>query len=297
MSVFLDTRGNSSLAIGICGRCSRKFPIGELHSDPNYPGLMVCRADQDEFDPYRLPARQTENIALRYARPDTPLYDSDPVPQTPTASGIVLDFVNGEYTIDGVSVAVEEAIVPYEGDFLPSIFSYDDIVPGVGWAGTEGAGFPTVQLTTAAFEAIGSAPYSGTMTILMDVAAALPGPSVTASVNIICAPEEEEVYARYTRNFGSAGDELSIRDSAPTGDAAFGTPTGLTRNVPFELNFEYTGSSFSADVNGVAPLNIPVVTGAPTTITFLSGAATSEGGVLAIRRIEIATGVALIGDE
>ncbi len=73
MSVFLDTRGRSSLAIGICGRCSRKFPIGELHSDPNYPGLLVCRADQDQFDPYRLPARQPENIALRYARPDTPL--------------------------------------------------------------------------------------------------------------------------------------------------------------------------------------------------------------------------------
>ncbi len=78
MSVFLDTSGNSSLAIGICGRCSRKFPIGDLHPDPNYPGLLVCRADQDQFDPYRLPARQTENIALRYARPDTPLYEGGP---------------------------------------------------------------------------------------------------------------------------------------------------------------------------------------------------------------------------
>lgn len=78
MSVFLDTRGNSSLAIGICGRCSRKFPIGELHPDPNYPGLLVCRDDQDLFDPYRLPARQPENIALRYARPDTPLYEGGP---------------------------------------------------------------------------------------------------------------------------------------------------------------------------------------------------------------------------
>lgn len=78
MSVFLDTTGNSSLAIGICGRCSRKLPIGELHPDPNYPGLLVCRADQDDYDPYRLPARQPENIALRYARPDTPLYEGGP---------------------------------------------------------------------------------------------------------------------------------------------------------------------------------------------------------------------------
>ena len=73
MAVFLDTTGNSTLAIGICGRCSRKFPLDELMSDPNFPGLRVCRADLDEFDPYRLPARQTENITVRFPRPDVPL--------------------------------------------------------------------------------------------------------------------------------------------------------------------------------------------------------------------------------
>ena len=73
MSVYLNTRGRSSLAIGICGRCSRKFPIDELMPDPNYPGLRVCRKDLDEFDPYRLPARPPENIAVRSPRPDTPL--------------------------------------------------------------------------------------------------------------------------------------------------------------------------------------------------------------------------------
>lgn len=73
MAVFLDTTGRSSLGIGICGRCSRKFPIDELMPDPNYPGLRVCRVDLDDYDPYRLPARQTENISLRYPRPDTPL--------------------------------------------------------------------------------------------------------------------------------------------------------------------------------------------------------------------------------
>jgi hypothetical protein len=73
MPIFLDTRGNSSLGIAICGRCSRKFPIGELAPDPNYPGLRVCAADRDEYDPYRLPARQTEDITLRFPRPDTPI--------------------------------------------------------------------------------------------------------------------------------------------------------------------------------------------------------------------------------
>lgn len=73
MPVFLDTRGRTTLAIGICGRCSRKFSLDDLYSDPNYPGLKVCKDDIDQYDPYRLPARQPEQIGLKFARPDTPL--------------------------------------------------------------------------------------------------------------------------------------------------------------------------------------------------------------------------------
>ena len=82
MPRFLDTRGNPTLGIGICARCSRKMPLHELHSDPNAPGLMVCVEDLDQYDPYRLAPRETENIALRYPRPDVPLYPGpvlDPV--------------------------------------------------------------------------------------------------------------------------------------------------------------------------------------------------------------------------
>ena len=73
MSIYLDTRGLASLAIAVCDRCNLKFPIGELQPDPNSPGLRVCAKDRDQFDPYRLPARQTENITLRHPRPDVPL--------------------------------------------------------------------------------------------------------------------------------------------------------------------------------------------------------------------------------
>jgi hypothetical protein len=38
--------------------------------DPNFPGMRVCKDDLDNFDPWRLPARQTENISLRFPRPD-----------------------------------------------------------------------------------------------------------------------------------------------------------------------------------------------------------------------------------
>jgi len=42
-----------------------------MSNDPNFPGLRVCdQGCADQKDPYRLPARQTEKIALRFPRPD-----------------------------------------------------------------------------------------------------------------------------------------------------------------------------------------------------------------------------------
>jgi hypothetical protein len=39
---------------------------------------MVCdEGCKDQYDPYRLPARQTERITLRWPRPDTPLTVTD----------------------------------------------------------------------------------------------------------------------------------------------------------------------------------------------------------------------------
>ena len=73
MSIYLDTRGRSTLGIGLCARCSRKMSLDELFSDPNSPGLRVCREDLDNLDPYRLPPRQRDNINLPFVRPDAPL--------------------------------------------------------------------------------------------------------------------------------------------------------------------------------------------------------------------------------
>lgn len=73
MSIWLDTRGKSVIGIGVCDRCRRKMSITELYSDPNSPGLRVCREDIDNLDPYRLPARQPDNIVLPFVRPDAPI--------------------------------------------------------------------------------------------------------------------------------------------------------------------------------------------------------------------------------
>ncbi len=71
MPVFLDTRGYADIAIAVCDRCRMKRPHADLSKDPNFPGLMVCSQNcKDEFDPYRLPARKTERITIRFPRPD-----------------------------------------------------------------------------------------------------------------------------------------------------------------------------------------------------------------------------------
>ena len=71
MPRFLDTRGYSDIAIAVCDRCKMKRPHAVMRPDPNFPGLQVCdQGCADEFDPYRLPARKTERITIRFPRPD-----------------------------------------------------------------------------------------------------------------------------------------------------------------------------------------------------------------------------------
>lgn len=77
MPVYIDTRGNSVLSVAICDRCNRKFAYVDLMPDPNFPGMRVCKDDLDQFDPWRLPAIQPENITLRHPRPDVSVARTD----------------------------------------------------------------------------------------------------------------------------------------------------------------------------------------------------------------------------
>ena len=71
MSRYLDPTGEPTFGIGLCARCSRKFLLADLSPDPNYPGLMVCAADKDDYDPYRLAPRAADKVILPFNRPDT----------------------------------------------------------------------------------------------------------------------------------------------------------------------------------------------------------------------------------
>jgi hypothetical protein len=76
MSVFLNTTGNSTLGVGVCDRCKKKFPIGELRSDRDNPGLRVCAKDNDELDRYKLPPRSPESLTLRQIRLDVDIAEN-----------------------------------------------------------------------------------------------------------------------------------------------------------------------------------------------------------------------------
>jgi hypothetical protein len=67
-----------------------KRAIIEAMPDPNFPGLKVCsQGCADQKDPYRLPARQTERIALQYPRPDLDVSaNDDGLVLTPTGTNI-----------------------------------------------------------------------------------------------------------------------------------------------------------------------------------------------------------------
>lgn len=74
MPLYLPVKlGSNTTAVAVCDRCHLKAYYDELIPDGNSPGLRVHPHCSDIKDPYRLPARQTENISLRYPRPDEPL--------------------------------------------------------------------------------------------------------------------------------------------------------------------------------------------------------------------------------
>lgn len=111
MPIFLDTLGMSDIAIAVCDRCKMKRPHAVMRSDPNFPGLQVCdQGCADQKDPYRLPARKTERIALRFPRPDVSVaLDPNNLVTNPQGSYIIstegnTDTPENNGNLDGISV-------------------------------------------------------------------------------------------------------------------------------------------------------------------------------------------------
>jgi len=111
MPRFLDTHGLSDIAIFVCDRCKMKRPHAEARNDPNFPGLLVCaQGCADQKDPYRLPARQTERITIRFPRPDVSVAVNPNNLTTGDYGGYVIStdtsggIVQNDGNLDGLSV-------------------------------------------------------------------------------------------------------------------------------------------------------------------------------------------------
>lgn len=102
MPRFLDTLGNSDLAIAVCDRCKMKRAHSVMRADPNFPGLQVCdEGCADEKDPYRLPARKTERITIRFPRPDVSVAGYDNQLITTGYGGYVVSTEGNTQTPEG----------------------------------------------------------------------------------------------------------------------------------------------------------------------------------------------------
>ena len=72
MSLYLPINRRGSVAIAVCFRCQMKVQYNELRRDPNNNNFY-CPKCIDIYDPWRLPARKTEDISLKHPRPDEEL--------------------------------------------------------------------------------------------------------------------------------------------------------------------------------------------------------------------------------
>ena len=107
MPRFLDTFGNTTLSIAICDRCKMKRAYSDIRSDGNIPAIRVCgNGCSDDFDPYRLPARQPEKISLRFPRPDADVAEKH--------DSLITD--PGEQNQYDVGIALEQGNTPNNGN-------------------------------------------------------------------------------------------------------------------------------------------------------------------------------------
>jgi hypothetical protein len=106
MAVWLNTRARSTLGIGWCDRCKFKMSLDDLHPDRNTPGLRVCNKCNDEFDPWRLPARRPDDLTLPFYRTEEPL--------------IVPDEVDPNSIAPGLAIADSSAFIEPESPFGPA---------------------------------------------------------------------------------------------------------------------------------------------------------------------------------
>jgi hypothetical protein len=189
MPVYLDTRSNSVLSVAVCDRCNRKFPYVDLMPDPNFPGMRVCKDDVDNFDPWRLPARQTENIALRFPRPDAsvatgPIGGNEIKTENGFQNGnsFFIQGTNQTYANSTGNLNKDSNVVPSTQTLNPYVYA---VTPNTG---SKTGGTPVV-ITGANFTNAITVKFGGTLAMFTlvnstEIHATTPGYAITGLVDV-----------------------------------------------------------------------------------------------------------------
>jgi len=188
MPVYLDTRGNSILSVGICDRCNRKMAYVDLMPDPNFPGMRVCKEDLDNYDPWRLPAIQPENISLRHPRPDVSIATGPNLLNTQGAPNDPVQYNN--FFIEGVPPAagaqgvinLQAAYQSAPSPLMPYVYTVSPSSgPQAGGTVVTIAGANFVNVTTVKF---GGTVASFTIVNPQQITATSPAYAVTGLVDV-----------------------------------------------------------------------------------------------------------------
>lgn len=196
MPVYLDTRGNSVLSVAICDRCSRKFAYTDLMPDPNFPGMRVCAADRDNFDPWRLPARQTENIALRFPRPDVSVATGPNLLNTQGNANDPQQYDN--FTLEGIlpAAAAQGNLNTMSNTAAPVRASVSEITPNSGSrAGGYTATIGGDNFRNVSNVLIGGVPTSFTVLNENSISVTIPAYGLPGSVEVVVTTNVDSAIA------------------------------------------------------------------------------------------------------
>jgi hypothetical protein len=122
--------------------------------------MRVCKEDLDQYDPWRLPALQTENIALRFPRPDVSIATGPNLLDTQGDPNQLTQYDN--FFIDGVPPAAgAQGVINLNSSYqigpsptMPYIYT---VSPSSG----PQAGGTTVTITGANFVNIATVKFGG----------------------------------------------------------------------------------------------------------------------------------------
>ena len=132
----------------------------DLFPDPNFPGMRVCKEDLDQFDPWRLPALQTENIALRFPRPDVSIATGPGLLDTQGNPNNPVQYDN--FTIEGVPPSAgAQGVINTNSAFQTAPSPVIPFIYGVAPSTGPQAGGTSVTITGANFNTAVTVKFGG----------------------------------------------------------------------------------------------------------------------------------------